>query len=263
MRVTRVFKSSIGQKIMEQFDENSVLKHSQHFFSSLTLENFHNLFKLNAHHVTFMLNNSGQQGSHRNQVRNILIFLFQLKHYLPVRAACILFFIEKTQFNQIFHEQIDLYFEKFKHFIDIENRKHGNDKCALDFPDTFIVVDSTEVVIASQEKKKFSGKKKHFTLKYQTIVGAVTGEILGVHGPEDGPVGDAKIYVKSGLKDFLIEEDEHCLADKGYVGCERAIHPIRKKKSAFLNEKIPFSTQQIQFNKKVSHHRIKIGRAHV
>ncbi len=163
---------------MEQFNENYVLELSQNFFPGLTQKNFQNMFKLNIHQVVYLLNNSHQEVSCNVQVRNILILLFQLKHYLPARAACILFFLEKSQFHHIFHAQVDLFFKKFFHFIEIENRKIGNEKCAEDFPDTFIVVDTTEVIIESKEKSTFSGKKKHFTLKYQTIVGAVTGEIL-------------------------------------------------------------------------------------
>ncbi len=97
--------------------------------------------------------------------------------------------------------------------ININNRKKGNEECAVDFPRTYVVVDTTELVIETNERKLFSGKKKNFTLKYQTVVGAVSGEILAIHGAEPGPKADSKIYVKSGFEEYLIEKNEFSLAD--------------------------------------------------
>jgi hypothetical protein len=162
----------------------------------------------------------------------------------------------------MFHRYVDIIYNTYIYTIDIENRKFENQKCSENFNDTYVVVDTTECSIESNLKTEFSGKKKQFTWKYQTIVGACSGEILGIHGPEEGPVADAKIYEKSGLRKFLEDEDEYCLADKGYVGCPRAIHPTKKKKSSISKENLPISREERIRNKKISHFRINIERTY-
>lgn len=242
---------------MDFFEETTVLESAKNIFTHLTHQNFPSLLKINLFLFTKILNKIYTNTSRTDlAVRNLLLFLFHLKHYLPIRASCILFGIEKSQFQDVFHQQLDLVYSLLPKFIKIDNRKIGNDECKQDFPDTMIVVDSTEVLLESNKKTHFSGKKKNFTLKYQTVVGAITGEILSIHGPEDGPTSDAKIYEISGLRKFLEEEDEFCLADKGYVGCSRAIHPIKKRKSSMTSQTITFTNEQIKFNKRVSHYRI-------
>jgi DDE superfamily endonuclease len=239
-----------------EINEEVILNHSKKYFGFLRLETFHCLFKLDPNVVAYLLNATEQKNSAiRFRIRNLLLTLFQLKHYLPIRSACIIFGLEKTQFRDIFDKEVIFYYNSFKSFIDIDNRHFGNDDCAKRFPNTYIVVDTTEVSLETKERSTFSGKQKDFTLKYQTIVGAVTGEILGIHGPEKGPTADCKIYVKSGLANFLNNVNEFCLADKGYVGNDRAIHPHKKKKG---QKNVPFNDEEKAFNKDVSHFRIKV-----
>ena len=144
---------------------------------------------------------------------------------MPVRAACVLFGLEKSQFSTIFLQMIKIFYETYIGIINIENRTKGNELCLKEFPHTYTIVDSTECHIESNNRDEFSGKKGVHTLKYQTIVGSVTGEILGIHGPETGPTADCKIFETSGLGQFLDDNDEWRLADKGYVGCRNVIHP--------------------------------------
>jgi hypothetical protein len=244
---------------MEELDEEFILKVSQKFFPFLTSQNFSELFKINImlfKHIAIDIMDSFSR--YDLVVRNLLLFLFSLKHYLPFRASCIIFGLKKTQYSDIFYQMLQIFNKKYKHYVDIDNRLLGNELCSREFPNTYIVVDSTECNIESNNNEEFSGKKGYHTLKYQLIVGAVTGEILGIHGPEPGPTADAKIYELSGLGQYLEDNGEHCLADKGYVGCRHAIHPLKKKRSAITLAIIPFTQEQMSRNKRISHFRIRI-----
>jgi hypothetical protein len=225
----------------------------------LLSQNFHELFKLNillSVHIANKIVDSFSTVELR--IRNLLILLFTLKHYLPFRASCVIFGLQKTQFSDIFHQMVAIINNNFNGYININNRILGNKECAKMFPKTYVVVDSTECHFESNNREEFSGKKGVHTLKYQLVVGAVTGEILALHGPETGPTADSKIYERSGLGQFLEDSGEFCLADKGYVGCRRAIHPAKKKKSHITQKVIPFSEEQRKKNKNISHFRIKV-----
>jgi hypothetical protein len=264
-------------EVEESIDEKFVLEECANFFPHIREDNFAELFKINIYLFVFICNsiishkmnnfkfkkqttNLTKSMIPKMTVRNLMITLFFLKHYMPVRASCILFGVEKSAFLEIFQEFIDTIYFLFKHLINIDNRKYGNDKCSEIFADTFIIVDSTECLVQSNLKSEFSGKKNFFTWKYQLLVGAVTAEILGVHGPENGPVSDATIYETSGLRLFLESEDEYTLADKGYVGCSHAIHPKKKKRSSVSGKVNPFTSMEIEKNKTISHFRINVER---
>jgi hypothetical protein len=240
---------------MEDELDELLLQVTKKYFLRVKRETFARLFKFSFDQTTRLLTFSGLVVDEM-EIRNILIMLYHLKHYMPTRSACILFHLEKSQFNQIFLAQVKFYSSKLKFLFNLDSRKEGNEDCARDFPDTYLVVDSTECIIQSTNRKTFSGKKKHFTVKYQTVVGAITGYIHAVHGPERGPMADCRIYRFSGLEEFLIHEDEYILADKGYLGCQRAIHPMKKSRSAITLERIPFTQEQIVRNKLISHYRI-------
>src|SRR5689334_2669617 len=75
---------------------NEVVDVARVYFPFVTEENFSDLFRLSV--VTFCL----VCNSDRKMIRNLLILLFQLKHYLPIRATCILFNMSKSRLDQIF-----------------------------------------------------------------------------------------------------------------------------------------------------------------
>ena len=107
----------------------------------------------------------------------------------------------------------------FQQNIDIHNRKFGKLNEIAEFPKTFLLVDSTECIIQTWQYKSFSGKKKHYTLKYQVAVGANTGEIHHLYGPCLGKIHDSKIWKKSKLGNFLAGRNEYALGDKGNFHC--------------------------------------------
>jgi hypothetical protein len=227
--------------------EARILCITETYFPYVTIDNFPNLFRLSVATVERLVRDRHT----RKEIRNFLIFLFHLRHYLPVRAGCILFNLEKSQYEDILWTEIQNFLNKHLLFyFDLEQRQISNE--AQEFPNTFLVVDTTEVIIQTFTRKSFSGKKKHFTLKYQLAVGLRTGEILDVYGPCLGSVHDAKIWKESRLGDLLEDADEFILGDKGYIGCNRVVHP--HKKQGFQ----PLSQVQVEFNRKLSHYRILV-----
>ncbi len=57
---------------------------------------------------------------------------------------------------------------------------------------------------------------------------------------------------------ILRDNEEMILADKGYIGCENVITPLKKKKFPFSGDQIAFSIQEIKYNKLISHYRILV-----
>ena len=230
-----------------------VLKLSQSYFPSVREDNFRNLFKLSLSAVV-CLTKDRKKPKH---LRNFLMMLFHLKHYLPIRTACIMFDLENSRYEQIVNLEIRDFVESHQSdYFQTHTRELRNE--LENFPNTFMIVDSTEVLIEASQKNTFSGKKHNFTVKYQLLVGSLTGEILHVYGPSAGAVHDATIWKNSKVEEFLQDHDEYVLGDKGYVGCVRVIHPFKKKRNPLTQEKIPLTPHERDFNHKISKHRYLI-----
>jgi len=233
--------------------KSHVLQIVRRYFPSIRQDNFQNLFKLSLLKVVCLTRNR----SRPKKIRNFLMMLFHLKHYLPIRAACILFDIEKSRYDQIINMEIKDFVETHaSNYFRIHTREEQNN--LPEFPHTFMIVDSTEILIEAFHKQSFSGKKYNFTIKYQLLVGSLTGEIFHVHGPELGSVHDATIWRNSGVSDFLRNENETVLGDKGYCGCSGVIHPIKKKTHPLTKSKIPFTQAELERNHNISKYRILI-----
>jgi hypothetical protein len=240
---------TISYEIRETF----VLAVAALYFRYITKDNFPNLFKLNLLKVVCLTKSKKKTRS----VRNFLMMLFHLKHYLPIRTACILFNLERSRYEEIINSEIQSFLFTYQDdYFQLERRMFGNS--TPEFPNSFMIVDSTEVLIQAFKKKSFSGKKNNFTLKYQILVGVLTGEILHVHGPEHGSVHDTTIWKNSNVPAFLAQENETVLGDKGYVGCSGVLHPHKKATHPIFNDRIPFNQAQIDHNHNISKYRILI-----
>ncbi len=225
---------------------NWVLSIAQCYFPAIRLENFANLFKISLHIVVCLTSNITRPKS----VRNFLILIFHLKYYLPTRSACIFFFLEHARYKEIISNEVDIFFSAYlDDWISLENFEEN---FMHEFPNTYTIVDTTEVTIQSYIPSSFSGKKHNFTLKYQLTVGSRTGEIVHIFGPIWGSQHDSTVWKDSGLGDFFFDMEEFCLGDRGYVGCLRVISPFKRKKNQQLNQ------NEISFNQKLSHYRILI-----
>lgn len=225
-----------------------VLTVAQSFFASVTAENFSHLFRFSVVQVTQLCFNDDRP----QFVRNILMTLLQLKHYLPVRSVCILFGLAKSRFDELFKSTLNHIISTFGNRISLSNR--AQDNSLPEFPSTYTVIDCTECVTwtyGPHENGKdagYSGKKKMFTVKYQVVVGALDGVIYDIYGPEYGSTHDVTIYLKSGFRTFLNNNHEYCLGDRGYQGCSDIFSPLK----AHGNQ---FTQQEKLYNKDVGKYR--------
>jgi hypothetical protein len=104
------------------------------------------------------------------------------------------------------------------------------------FPNTYLVVDGTEVLIVANSNNTYSGKKKRFTIKYQLKLGATTGRIHYIFGLLEGRVHGSNIYQQSEVADWLEANHEICLGDLGYVGYMRVKHGYKRTHELFKAE---------------------------
>lgn len=225
-------------------DTNSIdfiLTTARNSFASINASNFSNLFGINVELAAALFDSRPNGWDVPLFARNLLILLFHLRHSLSGRAACICFHLKKTQYWEVVQSMLEWLVETHNDCITFFGRQ---DELIDEFPRTFSVIDCTELEIYRYGPKNsndptgfrdmgYSGKKKRFTIKYQVIVGCVSGRILHVYGPEYGSIHDATIYQNSGLGQYFWQMDEYCLGDRGYQGCLNIISPHKHFHAAF------------------------------
>ncbi len=237
-------------------DKEIVLELALIYFPFIKENNFQQVFKFNVAVTTkvmnFIIDNSENQNTSNNMIRNFLIILFHLKNYLPIRTGCVFFNMVHSRYHSIIQEELDLLYQ-FLYVIDVNERLCNNN--VEEFENVFTCVDCTECIVEQQVRPYFSGKANHFTLKYQILVGTLTAQIVHIYGPERGSIHDMQLFRSSGLEN-LIDNEENVFADKGYIGSTVSVTPMRKKRSLFSNDFIPFSSTELARNKLISHYRI-------
>ncbi len=239
----------------EAFSQDQIMSVASRYFPFITVDNFHHIFKYPVRTIGKFARLL-KYGYKLTAIRNILILLFHLKNYLPLRAGCIIFGIQATRYFEIIEEQLEKIFSRHLEVISLDNRKEGN--VVEEYPNTYSCLDGTEIVVESQRGFFFSGKANHFTIKYQVLIGAQTGEILHIYGPLPGSTHDLTMLGKSGLSIFMGENNEKMFADKGYISDPNVITPSKKRRFPFSKETIPRTTIEIEENKSISHYRILI-----
>jgi len=122
-----------------------------------------------------------------------------------------------------------------------------------EFTSTYSIIDGTELPVESYVDDGYSGKKKGFTLKYQILVGLLTGSIIHIYGPELGSLHDSTMLRNSKLDKWLFMNDEYALGDGGYEGCLNIISKIQKPDWLL-------SHQEKLFNKNIGKYRHTVER---
>ena len=112
------------------------------------------------------------------------------------------------------------------------------------FTKTFMAVDTISYEVNQPKDREtrnriYSGRHKQYELKYEVGVHLVSGVIYWVSAAFTGSVHDWFIFRNSRIKDQLLN-NEYVLADKGYLGDNKAIIPFRGRNLA---------DEQIHFNK--------------
>lgn len=95
-----------------------------------------------------------------------------------------------------------------------------------------VVVDATECRIDrpqdnATQKEYYSGKDKCHTIKYELGIDIVRGFIVWLYGGVPGHVHDLEMSRASGIFDRLLP-GELLLADKGYIGVDLYLTPMRQ-----------------------------------
>jgi hypothetical protein len=206
---------------MDDFSIDSVVEVAQNFFPFIDSTSFCDLFKLSPMQVAKHL-----QTNDFFTIRNFLLLLLWCRHYLPMRALGVLFNLKKTQISSIIQAETEKMYTQIRKFVNLDE---------LQIFDPFFlnncvgVVDSTELQINTWVGDSYSGKKGHHTLKYQVICCLTTGKPVQICGPYFGKESDATIWKKSGMGEYLQEDDLWVLGDKGYQGCLHVKHCLKKK----------------------------------
>lgn len=98
-----------------------------------------------------------------------------------------------------------------------------------------IILDATECPIErpsdyETQKMYYSGKSKTHCVKYEVGIHYTEGFLVWISGSRPGSVHDLQVTRESGLLDMLLP-NELILADKGYIGEDLFLTPIRQPES--------------------------------
>lgn len=230
---------------MEDFSIESVVDVANQYFPFVTQSNFNDLFKLSPLQVANHL-----KTKHFLTIRNFLILLHWCRHYSPMVALAVYFNVSTSQVSRILKEETDELYQKIREHVNLKEIEIF-EKFFL--PNCVGVVDSTEVEVNCWIGDSFSGKKHAHTLKYQVICCLITRKPIQIIGPFFGKESDASVWKKSGMGEYLENNDLWVLGDKGYQGCLRVKHCLKKKRGHDTLD--PASKE---YNRKISTKRVEI-----
>lgn len=230
---------------MEIFSVDSVVKVAQQFFPHLTEANFHDLFKLSPLQVSKHLKTDDFL-----TVRNFLILLHWCRHYPALVTLAVFYNLSDSRIQQILSEETDKLHENIRDYVSLKDIDVKHD---FFLPNCVGVVDSTEIEINCWIGDSFSGKKHAHTLKYQVVCCLSTRKPIHIVGPFFGKESDASVWKKSKLGEYLENDDLWVLGDKGYQGCLRVKHCLKKKKGQDT-----LDPQSREYNRKISVLRVQV-----
>lgn len=230
---------------MEDFSIDSVVQVAKQFFPFVDSTNFNKLFKLSPLQVAKHLKTNDFM-----TIRDFLLLLFWCRHYMPQKALGVLFNLSKSRISQILIAQTDKLSAQIRDFVNFKELQI--------FEPFFLnncvgVVDSTELQINTWVGDSYSGKKGCHTLKYQVVSCLTTGKPVQICGPYFGKESDATIWKKSGLGEYLEDDDLWVLGDKGYQGCLRVKHCLKKKQGQDT-----LDPRSKEYNRQISVKRVEI-----
>lgn len=223
----------------------SVLRVTKEYFPFIKESNFNELFKLSALQVAHHLKTENFV-----TIRNFLILLHWCRNYPPMRTLGVYFNLSKSQISRILEAETEKLSSTISDYV------YLRDIDVLDnffLPNCVGVVDSTEVEINCWVGDSFSGKKGAHTLKYQVVCCLTTRKPIQISGPYFGKESDATVWKKSGLGEYLENDDLWVLGDKGYQGCLRVKHCLKKKRG-----EPSLAPRERDYNRKISVKRVEI-----
>jgi IS5 family transposase len=239
---------------MNEFNAKVPLAVARTSFPHLQKADFVDFFKLTSRQVADYLQipQDALVGDSKaiwfRRIRNFLMTLYWCRHYPSFSHLAVLFGLERSHARKIVKRQVQLLAAKIGDYVDTRMIE------SLDgffLRDCVGVVDSTEVPINTWVGDSYSGKKKAFTLKYQVVISLHTKMPVQISGPYFGKVADSKVWEKSGMGQFLQEEGLWVLGDKGYQGCARVKHCLKKRKG---EARLPHDKKE--YNRLISKQRV-------
>ena len=229
---------------------NEALKHFPH----ISEKNFNVLFKLNLEQTTKAIllaktvMPTQTAGQEYRLIRNCLVWIYWCRHYPSYATLGTLFGLSKTRTKRIIKVQCRNMSTRINDFVSLNN---ADTLDGFFLPGCVGAVDSAELEIYAWVGDAYSGKAKCFTVKYQVTVCLVTKKPIHIFGPSFGKEGDTNQWVRSELADWLELNDLWVIGDKGYVGCRRVKHCL-KKRAGQLN--LPLESKE--YNKNISQKRV-------
>lgn len=206
----------------------------------------------------------GRKATLKTVEQKLFFILFYYKVYPTFRFAQVIFGFDKRNVQlwvrrlekvlfQTLGKELELPFRQVRHMDD------WLETC----PDLQeFLVDATERLIQRpkgyhKQKKYYSGKKKHHTVKNQLIVSPRTKRILAVSKTVEGKRGDKLLFDQEKIT-LYVPPDSTGMADKGYEGTQKChpflkmIIPKRKPKGKEL------TMEEKENNKQISSIRVQV-----
>ncbi|KAL0486368.1 insertion sequence transposase [Acrasis kona] len=165
----------------------------------------------------------------------MIITLHFLKQYPLQQTAFALFRVSGVEYNKIIRHTMKAIVNVFGPREFDWRRRYQQAHPTGFFHKVYVVVDATECNIQRPfdvhiQEVYYSGKKKRHTLKYHVVCNISDGRIIDVHGPFLGRNHDitlARSWFE--MKNIQLDQGELILGDKGYIGLENCLTPIRRK----------------------------------
>lgn len=191
----------------------------------------------------------GGRPNHLSVFSHLVIFLLYLRQYMTQTIIADIMEVKKWDISRAYHWVLDALIKQGCLRL-IGNRKAG--------AGTYLLIDVTEIFInrpKRNQKRYYSGKKKHHTIKVQIIFDITKCKIISFY-IADGRTHDFKMFKDS---DPHFNELLKGLADSGYQGISKIWSsietPVKKQRGGQLTD------DEKEFNHVLSS--IRIGIEHV
>lgn len=225
--------------------ERNITKYLYNTFRSCLITEFPSLFGLTSSLMVLVIyeclpSNLDEEKVFRF-VRDSLWLFYYLRNHPKQVVAALMFRVSTTTFITSVKNHIKS-FTSFD-FIDFDNR-YEHEYISYKGKKLYVCVDTTDIPIVYQKKwgytrpESFSVKNHQYSVKLE-VACTLNGEIVWYNGIFFHTHADITIY-RLGLKGEL-DTDEGCFADKGYIGENSCIVPIKKKKEDMEAHEIDYN----------------------
>lgn len=198
--------------------------------------------KINAFENPTIISPGGGRKKKLTVPSEILLTLYYLHNIPTFHLLGINFNISESTAHKTFHYWLDILKELLPASLVEQVKKKENEYLwILEYlTELELIVDSTETRRQrpsdyQKQKEYYSGKKKDHTWKNQLITTPFGTDIIDVITGEKGKESDVNLLRR---QQNNFNKDQIFQGDKGYIGVERTITPMKKQKNKELTEEI-------------------------